>query len=206
MSWTVIIIVITVLASASSFNKPGQLGKLMMNPSAIVHRGQWYRMITSGFIHANWMHLAFNMFTFYFFGQLVEQTFMALKGPAGQYYFLGFYLFAIVISDLPSVFKHKDNPGYNSLGASGGVAAAVFSSILFYPTNPIYLFAAIPIPGFILGALYLIYSYTKGRQMSDNINHDAHLIGAVFGFVFSLIIEPGVLWGFFRQIGNWSPF
>ncbi|MEO9803631.1 MAG: rhomboid family intramembrane serine protease [Reichenbachiella sp.] len=206
MSWTVVIIIANVIVSYMGFQNPSLQYKLTMNPVAILQGRQWYRVLTSGFIHSNWSHLAFNMFTFYFFGRLVEQIFGALKGDLGGIYFVAFYLLGIVISDLPSLIKHKDHPHYNSLGASGGVAAVVFCSILFFPTEYIYLFAAIPIPGFILGALYLIYSYTKGKQLSDNVNHDAHLIGAVFGLVFSVIMEPRVLGSFIQQIADWKVF
>lgn len=206
MSWTLVIIVINVVVSYMGFQNPGLQYKLTMNPVAILQGRQWYRVLTSGFIHSNWAHLAFNMFTFYFFGRLVEQIFFALKGDLGGVYFIVFYLLGVIISDLPSLVKHKDHPHYNSLGASGGVAAVVFCSILFFPTNSIYLFAVLPIPGFILGALYLIYSYTKGKQISDNVNHDAHLIGAVFGLVFSVMMEPRVLASFVRQISEWGIF
>ncbi|MEP2025038.1 MAG: rhomboid family intramembrane serine protease [Reichenbachiella sp.] len=206
MSWTIIIIIANVVVSYMGFQNHNLQYKLTMNPVAILRQGQWYRVITSGFIHSNWAHLAFNMFTFYFFGRLVEQIFTALKGDLGGIYFVGFYLLGIVISDLPSLLKHKDHPNYNSLGASGGVAAVVFCSILFFPTNDICLYGFLCIPGFILGVIYLIYSYTKGQQMSDNVNHDAHLIGAVFGLVFSVMMEPRVLASFIQQIAEWNPF
>lgn len=203
MSLTTIVIIITVAVSATSFNKP-QLHKLMMNPVAILDHGQWYRLITSGFVHSNWMHLGFNMFTFYFFGRNVEIIFAERFGGSAGLFFIGFYLLGIVISDLPSVFKHKGNAYYNSLGASGGVAAIVFASIMYFPTQNLYLmFIPFGIPGFILGAFYLIYSYMKGKTLSDNINHDAHLFGAVYGIVFCVIIDPSVLKLFFVQIGNW---
>lgn len=177
----------------------------MMNPVA-VRQGQWYRMITSGFIHGSWAHLGFNMFTFYFFGRFVEYIFEAIKGPAGSIYFVLFYLSGIVISDLISLVKHKDNPRYNSLGASGGVSAVVFSSILFFPTEDICLYGFLCLPGFILGGIYLIYSYMKGKDLSDNVNHDAHLVGAVFGLVFSVVMDPGVLLRFVEQVSAWRPF
>lgn len=206
MSWTTLIIIANVVISYMAFQNPVLQYKLTMNPVAILRQGQWYRVVTSGFIHSNWTHLAFNMFTFYFFGRLVEQIFTALKGSQGGIYFVGFYILGIVISDLPSLLKHKENPHYNSLGASGGVAAVVFCSILFFPTNDICLYGFLCIPGFILGVLYLIYSYTKGKSMSDNVNHDAHLIGAVFGLVFSVMMEPRVLASFIQQIADWNPF
>lgn len=200
MSWTLLIIILNVVFSYRGFQDPALQYRMTMNPVAILRYGQWYRVITSGFIHSNWGHLLFNMFTLYFFGQLVEYTFIGLKGGIGGIWYVCFYLLGIVISDLPSLIKHKDHPHYNSLGASGGVSAVVFSSILFYPTNDICLYGFICFPGFLLGALYLIYSYTKGKQMSDNINHDAHLFGAVFGLLFSVVLEPNVLVGFFRQM------
>ncbi|UXP33529.1 rhomboid family intramembrane serine protease [Reichenbachiella agarivorans] len=206
MSITLVLIIITVAISYYSFQNTSMQYKLMMNPVRITEDKQWYRLISSGFVHSNWTHLGFNMFTFFFFGRLVERIFIALKGEAGIFYFIGFYILAIILSDLPSLFKHRGNPRYNSLGASGGVSAMVFSSILFFPTNDICLYGFICIPGFILGVLYLIYSYMKGKNMSDNVNHDAHIYGAIFGLVFSVIMEPGVLQSFVAEIANWRPF
>jgi len=206
MSITVIIIVITVAVSYFSFQNPELKNKLIMNPVRVRNHGEWYRLVTSGFIHADWIHLGLNMFSFYFFGEFVEAVFGYIKGPSGNLIFVAFYILGIILSDLPSIFKHKDNPYYNSLGASGGVSAVVFSSILFSPTADICLYGFICIPGFILGPMYLIYSYVKGKDMSDNINHNAHLYGALFGLVFSFLLEPQVIVSFFEQIGNWSLF
>lgn len=203
MSWTLLIIVVTVIVSYRGIQDPALQYRMTMNPVAILNHGQWYRVITSGFIHSNWGHLFFNMFTLYFFGRTVEYTFEAIKGNTGGIWFVTFYLLGIVISDLPSLVKHKDHTHYHSLGASGGVSAVVFSSILFYPTDNICLYGFICFPGFLLGALYLIYSYTKGRQMADHVNHDAHLFGAIFGLVFSVILEPGVLLGFAAQMADY---
>lgn len=204
ISLTVILIVINVVVSYAAFQNPSLNYKLINNPVA-VKNGQWYRMLTSGFIHGNWAHLGFNMFTLYFFGQNVEYTFFALKGEMGTVYFIVFYLLAIVASDVITVIKHRDNPGYNSLGASGGVSAIVFCSIMFYPTESICLYGFICLPGFILGSVYLVYSYMKSDSFSDNINHDAHLYGALFGLLFSVMIDPSVLAHFFVQIGEWRP-
>lgn len=206
MSYTLIIIIATVAISMSGWNKPELQYKLMMNPFAVTRNGQFYRVITSGFVHANWMHLGFNMFTFFFFGQLIENLYTHLLGPSGGYYFLALYLLGIAISDIPSIVKYKDKPHYNSLGASGGVSAVVFSSILFLPTNPICLYGIICIPGFILGVMYLIYSFYEGKRMADNVNHHAHLVGAVFGLVFSIFIQPSVIFSFFDQVINYRFF
>ena len=115
------------------------------------------------------------------------------------------YLTGIIVSDIPTFLKYQDMPNYNSLGASGGVAAVVFSSIIFDPLNPIYfLFIPFGIPGFVLGILYLMYSYYQGQRMSDNINHDAHLFGAIFGLIFTIVLRPEVVVSFMQQIKNWS--
>ena len=187
----------------TAWNNPALQYKLMMNPYSVLRHRQYYRHITSGFVHANWIHLGFNMFTFYFFGSQIEALYGYTMGANGAYYFLALYLLGIVVSDLPSLIKHKDHPHYNSLGASGGVSAVVFSSIMFLPTEKIYLYGLIGIPGFILGALYLIYSFYEGKRMADNINHHAHLAGAVFGLLFSIFVDPQVVPNFFIQIGNW---
>ena len=180
--------------------------KLTMNPYAVTKNGQFYRMITSGFIHNNWTHLGFNMFTFYFFGSNIEYLLSRMYGAGGAYYFIALYILAIVVSDIPSILKYKDQPNYNSLGASGGVSAIVFCSIMFFPLEKIYLFAIIGIPGFILGIIYIIYSYYEGNRMADNVNHHAHLIGALFGVVFSIFIQPSVALSFIEQVASYRFF
>ena len=206
MSLTVILIILTVVISWSCWNKPELQYKLIMNPFAVTKNGQFYRMITSGFIHSNWMHLGFNMFTFYFFGRNIEYLFSNLFGSAGVIYFLAIYLLAIVVSDIPSLIKYKDHPHYNSLGASGGVSAIVFSSIMFFPLEKICLYGIICIPGFILGVLYVIYSYYEGKRIADNVNHHAHLIGAIFGVLFSIFVQPSVALSFVEQVMSYSFF
>ena len=180
--------------------------KLTMNPYAVTKNGQFYRMITSGFIHNNWTHLGFNMFTFYFFGSNIEYLLSRMYGAGGAYYFIALYILAIVVSDIPSILKYKDQPNYNSLGASGGVSAIVFCSIMFFPLEKIYLFAIIGIPGFILGIIYIIYSYYEGNRMADNVNHHAHLIGALFGVAFSIFIQPSVALSFIEQVASYRFF
>ena len=141
------------------------------------------------------------MFALFFFGQHVAYYF----GPLGNQLLVILYLLGIVISDIPTYLKYKDVPNYNSLGASGGVAAVLFSSIMFDPLNPVQImFIPIDIPGFVLGTLYLIYSYYQGKRMADNINHDAHLYGALFGLVFTVSLRPGVVMSFIQQIRDWS--
>ncbi len=204
MSLTLLILFVTVAVSFAALGNQGLYYKFLLNPYQAIHRSEYWRFLTSGFIHNGYVHLGFNMFTFYFFGSLVEETFIYRLGESsGTTFFILLYVSAIVISDLPVAFKHKNNPGYNSLGASGAVSAVVFASILYYPTNKIYLFGLVGLPGFILGAIYVIYSYTQGKNMADNINHEAHLYGALYGLIFGLVVYPEAGPQFFEQIMNY---
>jgi len=203
---TYTLIGITVLVSVMAFNKPAMLMDYMMNPYKVQNRKQYYRFITSGFLHQDYGHLFLNMFSFYFFGRNMEYVFQAIFGPVGNLYFIALYILAIIVSDIPSYFKHKNNPGYNSLGASGAVAAVIFASIIFRPLDDIWLFGVIGIPGFILGTAYLIYSYYQGRKANDNINHDAHLYGALFGAIFCIVMYPPSLGNFIEQLMGWKIF
>jgi membrane associated rhomboid family serine protease len=200
---TYIIIGITVAISFYSFNKPAVLHALMMNPYKISNQGQYYRFVTSGFIHQHHMHLLMNMFSFYFFGTAVEQIFGYLFGEAGALYFIALYILAIIVSDLPTYLKQRNNPQYNSLGASGGVAAIIFAFIIFQPLQNICLYFVICIPGFILGVGYVVYSYYQGKRSNDHINHEAHLYGALFGLLFCIVAYPYSIVLFYQQISGW---
>lgn len=206
LSITLIIIIVTVAISLAAFNNANIFQKGLMNPYMVFRKNEYYRLISSGFLHGSYIHLGFNMFTLYFFGRVVEQVFGQVLGDQSVLIFVLFYLSAIVISDLPTAFKNKSNPGYNSLGASGAVSAMVFASILYFPLDKICLYGFICIPGFILGFLYVIYSYFQGKNMSDNINHEAHLYGAIYGVIFALIIYPPAGLSFIDQILSYNPF
>lgn len=207
MSITLIIVLVTVGISLAAWNNPALMSRWIMNPYQVANRGQYYRLITSGFLHADWGHLLFNMLALYSFGGFMEQVFGLLFGGNGSLYLIGFYLIGILVSDIPTFLKHRNNPGYNSLGASGGVSAVVFAAILFRPLSPIYLFfIPIGIPGFIFGALYLAYSYYEARRGYGNVNHDAHFYGALFGILFMIVVYPAVLGEFFKQVAGWRLF
>ncbi len=177
--------------------------RLMMNPYNIRHKGQYERFITSGFIHKDHMHLIFNMFSFTSSEPAVERDFVILFGSKGNYYFILLYLMAIAVSDLPTYFKQQNNPGYNSLGASGGVAAVVFAFIILEPMQYLCIFLALCMPGFVLGSLYIIYSYFQSKRANDHINHDAHLYGSLFGLLFCIIIYPVSIVRFYEQVSYW---
>jgi membrane associated rhomboid family serine protease len=207
LSATIILIGITVLASYQAWKKPALLDRWMFTPYKIKNNKQWDRFVLSGLIHKDQMHLLFNMFTFYFFGRVVEMFLLYRLGKStGLLIFVLFYFGAIIISDLPTYFKHKDNYQYRALGASGGVAAVVFASIIIMPLSDICLFGLICLPGFVLGLLFLIYTIFQARKESGGINHDAHLYGALFGIIFVLIISPQSGLQFIDQIKSFRPF
>lgn len=203
---TLFIIILTSGISLLTMQKPQVLHKLMMNPYMIVHRNQYYRLITSGFIHKDFTHLLFNMFSFYFFGSQLEYIFQYIFGDLGIVYFILLYILAIIISDLPTLFKYRDSYNYNSLGASGAVSAVIFACILFQPLQDICLYAVLCFPGFILGIIYLVYSYYSAKKSRDGINHDAHLYGALFGILFCLVLYPNSIFIFIEQISEWKLF
>lgn len=201
MSLTLIIIVATVLISLSGFNNRDFRYKAIFYPYQVHENKEWYRFLTSGFIHADWLHLIVNMYVLYIFGESLEVTYAQLFGPFGNLLYVLLYLFAIPLSSITTYIKHRENPSYMSLGASGAVSAVLFSFILLYPTASLsLLFIPIQFPAVVLGVGYLIYSYVMGRQGRDNVNHEAHFYGAVFGFVFPLVLEPQLFLRFVDEI------
>lgn len=204
---TIILIGITVLTSYQGWKKPDFLERWMFTPYLIQSKSQWDRFVLSGFIHKDNIHLLFNMFTFFFFGRVVEMFLMYRLGTGlGLVIYVLFYIGAIVVADIPTYIKHKANYRYRALGASGGVSATVFGSIVIMPLSDICLFGIICLPGFVLGLLFLIYTYVQSKKGDDGINHSAHLYGAIFGIVFVLIISPQSGLHFIEQIKSFRPF
>lgn len=195
---TVIIIAVTCLVSYLAWENR-QLMQRLIFWSPAIKEGQVERFVTHGFIHADGMHLLFNMFTFYFFGSVLESFYRAFFGGAG---FVIFYLAAIVVAMIPSYIKHKNDRNYMSLGASGAVSAVLFAYILFRPWDMIYIFAVIPIPSILFAVLYVWYSIKAGSKNNDNINHSAHLYGGLFGVIMTIVLEPRVINVFFHQLMN----
>jgi membrane associated rhomboid family serine protease len=187
MSLTLIVVAITVLVSLAAMNNSELLNKLILWPRRMDNPSEYYRLITSGFIHADYMHLAFNMIALYSFGRFLEQIFAMYLGSS--YLFLILYLTGIVAASLPSYMKHRHDSYYRALGASGGVSAMIFSFIYFAPWSKINIIV-IPLPGIVFGVAYLAYSAYAQKKGQDNIGHDAHFWGAVYGFVFTLLFEP----------------
>ena len=190
MSVTLIILIATCIISIIAFKNQKLIDDLIFYPPAVTERKQYYRFITCGFIHANVPHLAFNMYSFWIFGEYVEILFMTVFGPIGRWYYLFMYISALVVCLLPTYLKNKTNYYYRSLGASGAVSAVIFAFIFLNPLQGIgliFLPREFMIPGFIFGFLYLVLSSYLDKKGGGNINHSAHIWGAVYGIVFLVI-------------------
>ena len=194
---TVTIIIITLIVSFMAFNSPQLKARLIFWPPAM-QRGQIDRFITHGFVHADGTHLLFNMITLFFFGSIIESFYR-------QYFYdLGFILFywgGLIFAILPSYIKHRNDAQWASLGASGAVSAVLFAYILFQPWKLIFVFF-IPVPAIIFAVLYVGYSIWAGKRNNDNINHSAHLWGAAYGIIVTLMIEPKLFNHFLNQLIN----
>lgn len=195
---TLVIIVITVLVSITCFNNGQLFDKLSFSAYRVIKNNEWYRLITHGFVHADWVHLFVNMFTFYSFGSYIESLFKHLG--YGPWVFFLLYFGGMIAASLYDLYKYRNNRYYSSIGASGAVSAILFSFILFNPWDKIYLFAVLPIPGIIFGPLYLLYCQYMAKRSSDNINHNAHFYGAVYGLLFPILLNPRFLTLFWEQL------
>jgi membrane associated rhomboid family serine protease len=188
ISITVIIIIVTCIVSFLAFSNEKLTNELIFYPPAITNENQWYRFITCGFIHADYMHLGFNMYSFYMFGEQVETIFQLVFGASGKAMYVILYLSSLVICLLPTYSKNKDNYYYRSLGASGAVSAIVFTYIFFAPMQKIGLILIpIPFPAIVFGVVYLGVSAYLSKKGSSNINHSAHFWGAIYGIVFFIV-------------------
>ena len=195
------IIIITSLISIMAFSNPKLLSQLQFNAYAIKNHKQGWRFFTYGLVHAGWGHLAINMFVFWSFGKIVFFLYQFHFGKLGILYFLLLYVGGIMFSVLFDYGRHKNDQWYNAVGASGAVAAVVFASIILYPLGGVYLFfIPIEIPSPIFGILYLVYSAYMARRGRDNIGHDAHFWGSVYGVVLTVALKPQLFLDFIHQL------
>ena len=194
------LILIIALVSAFAFSQKDTMAQLQFNAFQIYHRHQYYRIVSHAFVHAGWEHLIVNMIVLYSFGIAVEHYFQMYFGTVGSYYYLVLFFGSVIFSSLWSLIIHRDNPYYNAVGASGAVSAILFTAIFFDPWSNIYFFGILPIPGIIFSGLYLYYSYYMSTKKSDNIGHDAHFMGAIFGFFFPVMLRPSLLMEFFGAL------
>ncbi len=166
------------------FSMPKLIDRFLFRPYWFLRARRYETILTSGFIHADMPHLAFNMVTFWFFAFPLEST---LGTPA----FVLLYVFGLVLSHSCSYFKHRNNQEYASLGASGAISAVLFAYIVYYPTQTLIIFPLpIPIPAALFAVLYVAFSWWAGKQARGRINHDAHLCGALSGLAFVAVIDP----------------
>lgn len=190
-----IIFGLTIVISAIGLSKPQLVDRLLLRPYYMVRKGEYYRLITSGLVHADWWHLIFNMMTFYFFAFPLERV-------LGQAYFLLLYLLGLVLSDLGTWIRHRNDPEYASLGASGAILAVLFASIVYFPDQSLLLFPIpVPIPAPLFAVGYLAYSWWSSRQNRGRINHDAHIGGAITGLLFVAVTDPGAYRRLFEVVG-----
>ena len=197
-SFTVSIILLTSIVSFLAFNSHKLMDDLIFWPPAVHMRHQYYRFITCGLIHADFIHLLFNMFTLYFFGKALEMYYMGDLGLQ-HYYFLILYISALIVANIPTYLKRKDDYNYRSLGASGAVCAVLFAFILIDPWERILLYF-VPMPAIIYAGLFLGFEVYMGKRGGDNVNHDAHLWGALYGIVFTIVAHPAVVPSFINQL------
>jgi membrane associated rhomboid family serine protease len=202
---TLLLIAANVIFSLIGFSNTDLVSKTIMWPYRVKRENQYLRFITSGFLHADMMHLFFNMFTLYFFGQAIEHYF-SIYGLGGNISYLLLYFIGLVASDIPSYLKHQDNSNYRSLGASGAVSAIVFATIVFNPWGKIYLYGALGVASAVYAVLYVVYCVYMGKRSADNVNHDAHLWGSVFGLAFTLILigimQPQLFTAIIEELKN----
>lgn len=197
---TIFIILITSVFSIVAFSQHSLIYKYQFNPYQIITRKQYPRLILHAFLHANWTHLIVNMLVLYSFGTALERNFQQFFGASWIPFYLILYFGAILVSPLYALYKHRKDYLYNAVGASGAVSAVVFASIFFNPWGSIYFFAMIPMPGIVFGALYLVYSWLMSSRGKDNIAHDTHFFGAIYGFLLPILLNPDLFSFFIRQL------
>ena len=207
MSITLIIIIVTVIISFIAFNNEELKYKLAFSPYSYKNNNSWWQIISHGFVHADMMHLFFNMYVLYIFGEVVEAYFI-YNSSMGILFFLSLYIGGLLFAALPALIKHNDNSIYVSLGASGAVSSLVFTFIILDPLREmgIIFLPGVWIPGFIFGVLYLIAEHYMNKKAKTNIAHDAHIAGAIFGLIYIGFYDYHNYLNFFNTIANYLNF
>lgn len=185
MNVTLTIITITSAVSlAALYLNPKIQSTGMLIPYRVSRQQTWYELLTAGFLHANFGHLLVNMFVLFFFGIILEQS-------LGITHYVALYLSGLLVSSIPSMVNHRDDPNYATLGASGGVESVLFGFIFLFPTESIYfILLPIPIPAWIFGLAFLAYSVYESKKGAGNINHHAHIAGAIWGIIYMIVFVP----------------
>ena len=202
---TIALVVFISLVSVLAFRFKKQADKFVLSPYRVVHNKEYFRVISHAFLHADYVHLVVNMIVLLSFGSSVESIFRNLASHdviTSPYLHLAILTFiGITGSSVSTILKHRNDPDYAAVGASGLVSAIVFAHIFFEPMQKIYFYFAIPIPGLVFGILYLVYSSYMSRKQRDNINHDAHIWGAIIGFFYPIVMNPSLIRYFFENLG-----
>jgi membrane associated rhomboid family serine protease len=189
-----VIFLLTLVISIVGLKSPALVDKLIFRPYWLTRRNDWHRLITSGFVHADGSHLLFNMLTFFFFAFSLERAIGTAK-------FVILYFVGLVLSDVGTWVKHRNDPEYASLGASGAILSVLFAYIVYFPERSISLmFIPIFVPAPVFAVLYLAYSWWSARQNRGRVNHDAHLGGAVVGLLFVAVVDPSAYRRFFAVV------
>ncbi len=197
---TYIIIGVTALVSYLAFSNSTLMEKMQFNAAQITIRKEYYRLVSHAFVHANWTHLFVNMLVLFFFGRNIEAYFSYFFGDRAIAYFLILYFGGIIFANGWALIKQRNNYYYNAVGASGAVSAVLFTFIFIEPWEKLYFFGILPIPGIIFAIGYLLYSYQMGKKKNDNVAHDAHFLGAIFGFIFPIILNPALFGRFIDKL------
>jgi membrane associated rhomboid family serine protease len=201
LSITLLIIVFTTLVSYQGFSRYDVIDRLKHSPARASAGGEYYRMLTSGFVHADWTHLLVNMFVLYSFGGYIESYIVREFGNVpGRIIYLGLYLLNIVFANIPTAVRHKHNPGFSSIGASGAVSGIIFIFILLQPWSILYLFFIIPVPAIIAGIGYLIYSSWAANHGHGRLDHSAHFAGATAGMLMIILLRREIINDFFFKL------
>ncbi|WP_417786262.1 rhomboid family intramembrane serine protease [Tenacibaculum sp.] len=182
----IILIVANVLVSLKGFSDAAFFDRYKFQVQRILG-GEKIRMLTSGFLHVDWLHLGFNMYALYLFGKVVDSSFGTLN-------FVLIYFASLIAGSMYSLYQHKRVPYYSAVGASGAVSGVIFSSIMLYPSMELIMLPIpIPIPGYVFGIGYLLYSIYGMKNQVGNIGHSAHLGGAIGGYLITLVLRPSVI-------------
>jgi membrane associated rhomboid family serine protease len=181
--WALLIGSVVILSLWAWLFEPARRAMILL-PYRVRHHGEVHRLLTAGWVHTDLWHLFVNMLTLYFFASKTMQVLGAAR-------FFVLYLSAVVVSFVPTTLRHRDHPGYATLGASGAVAAVMIAAVLLHPKLQLSLmFVPVPVPGIYFALGYVAYSLWHSYSAGDGINHDAHLSGAVYGAAITYLFEP----------------
>lgn len=206
ISITILIIAFTVLVSYQGFSNYAVIERLKHYPGRESGGKEYYRLLTSGFVHADWMQLLINMFVLYSFGEYIEMYIVTTFGNIeGRVIFLLLYLLNIILANIPTAIRQSHNPAFSSIGASGAVSGIIFIFILMHPWSTLSLFLIIPVPAIIAGVGYLIYSSWAANQGHGRLDHSAHFAGAIAGMLMITLLDKSIITDFMYKLVHEFP-